>query len=317
MKRLLALSLAAFLAAPAFGADVVFKLKDPRGDDNGDGNMIYPQRDDIQPGELDIVEFSASQEEDGTWFSVAFARPVAKPDVRVVDSLGLRLDQLAKYGFYNFNIDIYIDTDRKPGSGNTETLPGRKATIDSSTAWERLVCLTPRPQEAWDIMKAYLLQRERAIAEKEAGGRLLTEERKELDKKLKAELITSIFMPTKTRVAGNKVSFFVPMSFLGGPAKADWAYVVAVTGADYMQRISALSAFGLVDRENRLFNFPIEPGGKYQHAFGGGREDDPFQTPIVDLIVPSDTTQKKVLAETGGRNTRPSSLPGVVPAQQK
>ena len=45
-----------------------------------------------------------------------------------VDMLKQTLDSVARLGFYNFNVDIYIDTDRIPGSGSSEMLPGRRAT---------------------------------------------------------------------------------------------------------------------------------------------------------------------------------------------
>lgn len=79
MKRFLALALFGLFACPALGSDVVFTLTDPKGDDFGDGKLVYPQRDDMTPGDLDIVQFKATQEEDGTWFEATFARTVQKP----------------------------------------------------------------------------------------------------------------------------------------------------------------------------------------------------------------------------------------------
>jgi hypothetical protein len=316
MKRLLALVLFGLFAGSAFGADVVFTLTDPKGDDFGDGKLIYPQRDDMAPGDLDIVQFRATQEEDGTWFEATFARTIQKTSSRAVDDIGLRLDTLAKHGFFTINIDVYIDKDRKPGSGNSDTLPGRKATIDPAFGWEKAVVLTPRPAEAKDVLRAYLLEREKKNLEAERG-RLTSQERDEVKEKTKEEMSSSVLFPTVVRVQGSRVAFFVPITFLGGPAKADWAYVVAVSGADVFQRISAAAVFGVGGREDRLFIIPIQPGGRYADSFGGGREDDPYQTPIVDIIVPSGKTQKELLAEPSGRTAKPTMLIGVVPAEQK
>ena len=40
----------------AYSADKeIFKLTDPRGDDYGDGTLIYPLRDYMHNGDLDLV----------------------------------------------------------------------------------------------------------------------------------------------------------------------------------------------------------------------------------------------------------------------
>ena len=36
-------------------------FEDPRGDDNGSGVLIYPNRDDLKPGDLDLYRFAAEQ----------------------------------------------------------------------------------------------------------------------------------------------------------------------------------------------------------------------------------------------------------------
>ena len=38
-------------------------------------------------------------------------------------------DRIARNGFYTFNVDIYIDTDRIAGRGETSTLPGRGVAV--------------------------------------------------------------------------------------------------------------------------------------------------------------------------------------------
>ena len=46
---------------------------------------------------------------------------------------GEEIAQRARFGFYTFNLDLYVDTDRVPGSGRTETLPGRNLTAAQLT----------------------------------------------------------------------------------------------------------------------------------------------------------------------------------------
>ena len=70
--------LAASLRPPARSADSrsIFVLTDPRGDDHGDGKLIYPRRDDLRPGDLDLVSLEARALADGTEFEATFARPI-------------------------------------------------------------------------------------------------------------------------------------------------------------------------------------------------------------------------------------------------
>ena len=48
-------------------ATQLISIDDPKGDDNGAGALIYPNRGDIQPGDLDLVRISAEQRDDGVW----------------------------------------------------------------------------------------------------------------------------------------------------------------------------------------------------------------------------------------------------------
>ena len=56
-----------------------------------------------------------------------------------IDNGGTLLTDIATLGFYTFNVDIYVDTDRVPGSGRTAMLPGRKAEVDPASAWEKAI----------------------------------------------------------------------------------------------------------------------------------------------------------------------------------
>jgi carbohydrate-binding DOMON domain-containing protein len=134
----------------------LFAFEDPRGDDNGSGVLIYPNRDDLQPGDLDLYRFSAEQKSDGVWFTVEMAQPVRSPVGRVTELGQTPVDRLARHGFYTFNVDVYIDTDRIAGSGRTEAIPGRRVAIDRGYAWERCIVLTPRPDVARTMLQMSL-----------------------------------------------------------------------------------------------------------------------------------------------------------------
>src|SRR5690349_228581 len=147
--------LAALLASGAAqaAAPTSFTITDPRGDDHGDGALVYPQRDDLRRGDLDLLALTATPDPEGTAFEATFARPIARPTSRAIDIAGTQLDAVAKLGFYTFNLEIYVDTDRAPGSGRVAMLPGRKAEIDPASAWEKLIVVTPRPFDMRSALK--------------------------------------------------------------------------------------------------------------------------------------------------------------------
>ena len=317
LSPLAAALLLAVLAAPPVFGKALFTLNDPRGDDHGDGNYIYPLNEELDPGDLDLLTFSANPARGGTWFEVTFAKPIRSPDAEVVDDLGTSLKSIARFGFYTFNVDIYIDTDRQPGSGALATLPGRYANVDRSTAWERAVILTPRPNEVRGELKR-LLMRKLNQELKDEKSTLDTDTASELRGQIPEDVDSRIFFPNQIRVRGNKVTFFVPDSFLGGPAKDTWSYVVAVSGANVLQAFDLSRVLGRTsDKEESLMILPISPG-KWTDRFGGGREAAPNQPPLVDILVPKDQrSQESLLQDFDARSKRNAVLLGVVPAEEK
>jgi hypothetical protein len=319
-KRLLAaLSTVALLtalsAAPARAGDSrsIFVLTDPRGDDHGDGKLVYPRRDDLRPGDLDLVSLEARALPSGTEFEARFARPIQPTARRTIDIGGGSLDDIARYNFYTFNLDIYIDTDRVAGSGSVVTLPGRKAEVDPANAWEKAICLTPRPNEARVALKR-LLTRFASRDRKARGERIDTAQAKEIEVQIDHDTDSRVSFPTRIHVFGPTIRFFVPASFLGGIAKPTWSYVVAVSGADIYQEINIGAALKITAAApDSLMILPIEPGS-WSDRFGGGRDDDPLQPPLVDLIVPAGRSQEAILKDDDPATNRPVRLPGVVPS---
>ena len=190
-------------------------ISDPLGDDNGAGTLTYPRRADFQAGDLDLRQLQITRDEAGFWFAATFKNSIRDPK-DVFYTVGAEsLANFARKGFYQFNVDIYVDTDRVPGSGNTFTLPGRQVSLDPRFAWERAVILTPRPE----LMRQQLLDKlaeqfpERAPAE------------------IAASVDQAIIFPTRIRVHGKSIDFFVPTGFFGGSDGTAWAVTALVTGA--------------------------------------------------------------------------------------
>lgn len=312
MKKAVVLLLAFVVTLPAFAGKAIFSLSDPRGDDHGDGNLVYPLNDDLDPGELDLISLTAEADGDGTTFEATFAKPVRVPGREVIDDLGTALDTIARFGFYTINLDIYIDTDRVPGSGAVATLPGRLATVEPGSAWEKAIVLTPRPHEARAELKRMMTRAIKDEAGKE-DGTLEEGEAESMRAQIPGDMEERIFFPTKVRVRGSKISFFVPGAFLGGPAKDTWSYVVAVSGANVLQSFDLSRALGRQsESEEALMILPISPG-KWSDRFGGGRENAAIQPPLVDIVVPEGRKQENVLTAFDQRRKEPVVLPGVVP----
>jgi hypothetical protein len=311
----LAVSLVTGTLAVAENAPL-FTIMDPRGDDFGNGTLVYPLREDLNPGDLDLMSLSVRLEKGGAIFEATMARRVLPPGRRTIDEIGTSLDAIARFGFYTLNIDIYIDTDRVPNSGSTLTLPGRRAAIAPQDAWEKAICLTPRPFEAREQLKS-LLEQEAKKQIRASQGRVDSSEKQSIETGVAKDVADGVFFPTLIWVSGAKISFFVPESFLGAPPSPKWGYVIAVTGAKIDMRFDLGPALGTREaREANLMVIPLEHG-KSKEAFGGGQDEDNLQTPLVDIVVPPGMTQEGILKDYDLRTDRPVQLRAVVPAELK
>ncbi|WP_158623369.1 glucodextranase DOMON-like domain-containing protein [Corallococcus sp. CA053C] len=318
---LLATTLSACSGARTHEDALLFRLEDPTGDDHGDGELVYPRRPDLGRGDLDVVAVAAFAEEGATRFEVTFAHPIAKPSrAQAVDIGGSTVADRARHGFYTFNVDLYVDTDRVTGSGRTDTLPGRQLTLAPDSAWEKAVVLTPRPYEAREALRKHWREGTlRAYEQKTGpiGGKVEAE----LNARAEAELAAQVFFPTLIQVSGRTVMFQVPDSFLGQHAQKDWGYGVAVTGASIDRRVSLGGVFGGVTEGGpTLMAMDIAPGEPLNDRFGGGRKGDPSQSPVVDLLVRPGDSQEAVLGpakpawSTVVPSGRAAAVPEVAPA---
>jgi C-terminal binding-module, SLH-like, of glucodextranase len=118
------------------------------------------------------------------------------------------------------------------------------------------------------------------------------------------------FFPNRIRVRNREMEFFVPATFLGGPAQEQWAYTVLVTGAD-------------VEQAGRILNF--SPGsftlmvmglasGRATEGFGIINRGDVNQPPVVDVLASSVDAQKRALSDYDVVAHRLATVAGVSPA---
>ncbi len=163
--RIASLTLAAsLLSLPALAADKV-TFKDPTGDDDGPGTYKYPTDAVYKKGSFDLTEFTAAKEGDKIDFSVGV-------DANLEDPWNM------KKGFATQMVFIFIDTDGKEGSGHTEGPPGLNIQFAPSSAWDKVIILSP--QEPARV-------------------------RKEVETKA-ASLKDDIVIPERTKGAGRKIT---------------------------------------------------------------------------------------------------------------
>lgn len=286
-----------------------FRLEDVRGDDHGDGSLLYPNRDDMLEGDLDLLWLEAVPADGGTWFRAGFANPIRDPRGQVTRVGQEPLERIARHGFYTFNIDIYVDIDRQDGSGSSDTVPGRRVVIDPRDAWERCIVLTPRPKVALRLLEQHA-QRVLEKKTREDEGRLTDERAGKIRDGISKSVAERFNFPDKIRVRGREVRFFVPDEFLGGPASRDWTYTVLVTGADAEQQAKIVN-FSL-DRFS-LMTLPVERG-RHEVHFGLDSSADPETPPVVDLLSSAADVQQSMLSSYDIRDGQLAVVSGVSPA---
>jgi hypothetical protein len=293
--------------APTAAAEI-FRLNDPRGDDFGAGDLVYPNHPDFEPGSLDLEFLSARAASNGTWFRARMGRSIVSPAGRVTTIGSEPLEQLVRTGFYTFNIDIYIDSDRVAGSGRMDTLPGRMVNVHRNSAWEKAVVLTPRPQVARSWYVNHLVEQEESLL-RASKGRVDREDLAAIESRVEQQVTEQVFFAERIRVRGREIDFFVPVEFLGGPARTEWAYTVLVTGAD-------------VEQAGRVLN--ITPGGfslmamqvargRAPDRWGIINQGDINQPPVIDILAPTVEEQRTALSDYDVVAPRLAAVPGVSP----
>jgi hypothetical protein len=248
----------------------------------------------------------AEQRSDGLWFSVEMNRPIRSPVGRVTEIGQTPMDRIARNGFYTFNVDIYVDTDRVAGSGQTGAVPGRGVTIDRQFAWEKALVLTPRPDIARTMLQLYFdSEFENELRAKQ--GKVSKQELRDLQAQSEQRVDELFFFPTRVRVSGRRVEFQVPQDFLGGVPAPSWAYTVVVTGADLEQtgRPGQLSPV-----KPTMMTMPVARGVRW--AQWGIRGDaDEATPPVIDILAPDHEAQKAALSDYDAVAGRLAAVPGM------
>jgi carbohydrate-binding DOMON domain-containing protein len=157
--------------APAAAHAAEAKFTDPKGDDNGPGAYTYPTNAAYKRGSFDLTDVSIKESGSDVEITLTVAAPIEDP----WDS--------AKWpnpgnGFSVQMFQVYVDTDGKAGSGETEALPGMSATFADTDRWEKAIIVSPQANKtlASDIDQKAKRFKDKIILPKKvvAKGRTVT-----------------------------------------------------------------------------------------------------------------------------------------------
>ena len=131
---------------PALAAEVTLPIAppgppiasflDPVGDDVGDGDYVYPLASDFK---YVSGQHASDKLWDLTWFNISENPIAVQFDLGFAD-VGFN-QWNAPFGFSFQIVNVYIDTDRIPGSGSTAMISGPNAEVPSNFSWETMVSI--------------------------------------------------------------------------------------------------------------------------------------------------------------------------------
>jgi carbohydrate-binding DOMON domain-containing protein len=164
-------------------------FQDPAGDDDGPGTYVYPTDAVYTRGSYDLTGFTLTKK--GTKFEakVDVAAPLADPW-----QMGT--------GFSVQMVFVFIDMDGKTGSGHTEGLPGLNIRFAPSSAWEKVILLSPQAPS-----------RVNSEVETKASG-----------------LEKDVIVPRRTRGSGHSILSTIDAALLGDGDPTTWSYQVVMQG---------------------------------------------------------------------------------------
>jgi hypothetical protein len=280
------------LAALALGASPISSraasipmasFEDAEGDATGPGGLVPPTDPSYQDGDFDLRRVAVLVDGQDVLFVVTLGAAVRPSPA--AQQAGLALGQPGS-GLFLQNIDIYIDTDRTPGSGSSACLPGRRVAFADGRTWEAAVVLTPQPDLA------------RAVAREALGP-----------------VADRIVFPQQLTVRGRTITARVPAALLGGTPRAGWGYSVQVSGARWAPDASGDHRWSPGTHELDAFTMPVlAQGGPF--AFGGAPAGEAHPR-VVDVLLPAGVDQASVLGgfdAAGGKFARVPFLQAIDPS---
>ncbi|HPT83098.1 MAG TPA: glucodextranase DOMON-like domain-containing protein [Limnochordia bacterium] len=112
----------------AAAGQVLFQMRDPRGDDRGAGDVEYPSHEVFVPGLFDLLSLEVSADEQYVYFDLEFAaltNPFRAPE-----------------GYFHQRLEVYITTGSRPGP-DTIFLGSHQLSTGSSAGWDLRLSAAP------------------------------------------------------------------------------------------------------------------------------------------------------------------------------
>jgi hypothetical protein len=255
-----ALALVPVLASAAPRWVVSFDV--PSRDATGPGTYAPPGDTQFRDGDFDLQKFAVLVDGDTVVFEVTLGATIRLPDVRNRDN---STPVQFLNGVYLQNVDIYLDTDRTPGSGVSVCIPGRRTAFAGGRTWESAVVITPDPGPTRAVL-AESLGRDAA----------------------RVVVAEGVLARGRTLVAR------VPAAALGGLPQPTWGYSVQVSGARW-DRSYKVSDRVRDTREADAYTMPVTTVVE-AWAFGGAPANSRAHPRVVDVLLPPGLDQKRVLS---------------------
>ncbi len=164
---------------------LAFEAVDPEGDDHGPGTYTYPTDPVFVPGSYDLTGFSVGEAGD----DLVFTFDVFAPVLNSWDSPnGLSIQ----------TFDVYVDTDPTTTNGARRFLPGRNASWEPGSGWDRALTV-----EGW-YPALYVAEADGTTTETEPTFKVLVFSDK------------------------GRVSVRIPRELIGDGDPSKWSYAVAL-----------------------------------------------------------------------------------------
>lgn len=224
--------LTAFLALMP-RASGALEFLDPTGDDDGPGTYTYPTDPAYKKGSFDLAYLKVEEKGGDVEFRVGV-------NVRIEDPWDSK-----SWGGNGFSLQmafIFIDTDRKEGSGFKDGLPGLNVKFKEDARWEKCVILSPQGKSRLSS---------------EVG--------------LKAKAFKdAVVVPKKTYAGGKEIIAFVSKKDLGESAVKSWGFQAAMQSNE-----------GYPDKADLLTRRVNEYNGQHRFGGGSDYECDPHALDIL------------------------------------
>ncbi|MEM9103132.1 MAG: glucodextranase DOMON-like domain-containing protein [Pseudomonadota bacterium] len=157
VSKNLFVSVASMLLSVSMSHAATVEFKDPKGDDFGNGTLIYPTDGVYKSGTFDLRKLQVKTSGDKVKFTTSVDRNLEDP-------WGMGS------GFSLQMMFVFIDT--TPNAGHTKGLPGLNIQFDEKDAWDKVVILSPQKisrVKAEIKTKAAAMSKDILVAEKTKG----------------------------------------------------------------------------------------------------------------------------------------------------